>query len=177
MKLKFFVILVALLFSTVTAFANFYKYVDKEGNILFTDNLSEVPKNQRPGVIEYDEPENKTNSSKESGYAEKAAKIQPEEDRPVDNTSDDPAADFDNRKKALEHEYILLKEENTELANTKKNLKTNAEIERYNKKALLIKEKIEKYKKNEAELNAEIEKYNKSIRMDKRKDADAKANE
>lgn len=86
---------------------------------------------------------------------------------------------MNNRKNALEQEYILLKKENAELANTKKNLKTKAQVESYNKKALLIKEKIENYKKNKAELNAEIEEYNKSIQMDKedKKNNDAKADD
>ncbi len=179
MKLRLFIILIALLFSTVGAFAEFYKYIDKEENILFTDDLSEVPQNQRPGVIEYGEPEKKTESSKESGYAEESAEIQPEEDGPLDNTSNDPAANFGNRKNALEQEYILLKKENAELANTNKKLKTKAQVERYNEKVLLIKEKIEHYKKNRAELNAEIEEYNKSIQIDRedKKNNDAKVDD
>ncbi|MCD6271804.1 MAG: hypothetical protein J7K30_02900 [Deltaproteobacteria bacterium] len=179
MKLKLFIILIALLFSTVGAFAEFYKYIDKEGNILFTDNLSEVPQNQRPGVIEYGEPEKKIESSKESGYAEESAEVQPEEDGPLDNTSNDPAANFNNRKNALEQEYILLKKENAELANTKKNLETKAQVESYNKKVLLMNEKIENYKKNKAELNSGIEEYNKSIQMDRedKKNNDAKADD
>ena len=55
MKLKLFVILITLLFSTAAAFAEFYKYIGKEGNILFSDNLSEVPQNQRPVVRNGDE--------------------------------------------------------------------------------------------------------------------------
>jgi hypothetical protein len=161
MKLRLFIILITLLFSTVGAFAEFYKYIDKEGNILFTDDLSEVPENQRPGVIEYGEPEKKT------GLSEESVEIQPGEDGQLDNTTNDPAADLNHRKNALEQEYILLKKEKEELVNTKKNLKTKAQIENYNKKVLLIKEKIEHYQKNRDELNAEIEKYNKSIQKHK----------
>jgi len=169
MKLKFFVILIMLLFSTAAAFAEFYKYVDKEGNILFTDNLSEVPQKQRPVVAEYDETKNQTDSSKKSEYAEETG-----EEESVGNTSNYPAVDFNNRRKALEQEHILMKKENAEIANIKKNLKTKAEIESYNKKVLLMKEKIRKFQKNQTKLNTEIEKYNKSIQIDK-KDNDTRA--
>ena len=161
MKLKLFVILITLLFSTVAVFAEFYKYVDKEGNILFTDNLSEVPKNQRLGVLEYDETKKQTDSSKQSGDTEEA------EEEFVDNTSNDHPVDFDNRRKALEQEHLVLKKENEELANIRKNLKTKAQIESYNKKVLSINEKIKNLKKNRNTLNVEIEEYNKSIQMDK----------
>lgn len=77
MKLKLFIILIALLFSTVGAFAEFYKYIDKEGNILFTDNLSEVPENQRPGVIEYGEPEKKPSRLKNPGMLKSPQKFSP----------------------------------------------------------------------------------------------------
>ena len=178
MKLKLFVILITLLFSTAAVFAEFYKYVDKEGNILFTDNLSEVPQNQRPVVAEYDETKNQTDESKKSGYAKETAENQPEEES-VDNTNNDPVVDFNNRKKALEQEHILMEKENAELANIKKNLKTKAQIESYNKKVLSMNEKIKNFTKNRTKLNTEIEEYNKSIQMDKKekKDNDVRADD
>ncbi len=158
MKLKFFIILIFLSFAVPAAFAEFYKYIDPEGNILFTDDLSEVPANQRPGVKEYTEPETKTG---QPGNIKEAEKIV--ENEPVDIRSNKDEPDFDKRKKILEQEYILLKKENTDLANTRKKLKTKAQIVEYNKQALLIKNKIENYKQNKAALNAEIDAYNKSL--------------
>jgi hypothetical protein len=158
MKLKFFIILIVLSLAAPEAFAEFYKYIDPEGNILFTDDLSEVPANQRPGVKEYTEPEKKTG---QPDKIEKAEEIVENEPVAIESNEDEP--DFDKRKKMLEQEYILLKKENTALAGTRKKLKTKAQIVEYNEQALLIKNKIENYKQNKAELNAEIDAYNKSL--------------
>ena len=49
-------ILAMLVLTPNTAKADFYKYVDKNGNIVFTDDLSTIPKNQRSKAEKYDEP-------------------------------------------------------------------------------------------------------------------------
>ncbi len=60
--------------------AEFYRYVDKEGNVRFTDNLANVPVDQRSKVNEYDEatqesrPGEKTEMRRQEGYQEETVK-------------------------------------------------------------------------------------------------------
>ena len=60
--------------------AEFYRYVDKEGNVRFTDNLANVPVDQRSKVDEYDyashplRPEEKTEIRREEGYHQETVK-------------------------------------------------------------------------------------------------------
>ena len=50
--LKIFIIISFLMFS-VSAAAEFYKYVDEEGNTRFTDDINQVPEAQRAKIRSY----------------------------------------------------------------------------------------------------------------------------
>jgi len=73
MKTIYFLIVVALIGFPYQALADFYRYVDKNGVRRFTDNLSEVPEDQRPKVHRYSEQE----ASKPEAPAEKPSKSVP----------------------------------------------------------------------------------------------------
>ena len=49
---KWIILLILVLFS-IPASAEFYKFIDEEGNVQFTDDLTKVPLNQREGVRKY----------------------------------------------------------------------------------------------------------------------------
>ena len=50
MKLIKLLILIAIMLIAVQAPAEIYKYVDDEGNVYFTDDLNQVPADQREGL-------------------------------------------------------------------------------------------------------------------------------
>ena len=53
---KYVLILIAISFALVTqANADFYKYVDENGNVVFTDNIGNIPENQRSKVNTFKE--------------------------------------------------------------------------------------------------------------------------
>ncbi|MBE9582728.1 MAG: DUF4124 domain-containing protein, partial [Proteobacteria bacterium] len=56
MKLRQCVIVLILTIFPALASAEFYKYVDKNGSVRFTDNLANVPADQRSQVDEYEDP-------------------------------------------------------------------------------------------------------------------------
>ncbi|MEJ2657523.1 MAG: DUF4124 domain-containing protein, partial [Desulfobacterales bacterium] len=52
--LKWFISLALVLFS-ISASAEYYKYIDQNGNVHYTDDLTDVPENQRTDINEYNE--------------------------------------------------------------------------------------------------------------------------
>jgi hypothetical protein len=50
--LKIFVLISFILFS-VNASAEFYKYTDEDGNVRFTDDINQVPEEQRSKIRSY----------------------------------------------------------------------------------------------------------------------------
>ena len=63
--LKIFIIITFLMFS-VSASAEFYKYVDDEGNVRFTDDINQVPEAQRAKIRSYIESENQESDEQEA---------------------------------------------------------------------------------------------------------------
>ena len=63
-----------MLFFTTAVSAEFYKYLDKDGNVRFTNDYFQIPKDQRDGMQEYSEYQKKTGEA-----AERTEKAEPSE--------------------------------------------------------------------------------------------------
>jgi hypothetical protein len=72
MKWQWVLPVVAWIAMTASADAEFYKYRDNNGVLLFTDNLAEVPLNQRPGAQSYKEADDYLTPYQKKERAEKA---------------------------------------------------------------------------------------------------------
>ena len=59
MKYLPWVLAILLIFSALPAAGEFYKYVDENGNTRFTDDINQVPPQQRKGISSYAESESK----------------------------------------------------------------------------------------------------------------------
>jgi len=160
---KLFIFLILVLFSA-SASAQFYRYVDKEGNILFTDDLSLVPKNQRAGVREYFEVKSDTDDEKQD--AKKAEKPQPlaeekqAEGQYAANGLDEIARSLDRKKEELEKEYKAMMKEKEQLEKDKIKIRSKKGIKKYNEGTLKLNEKIENYEIKREAFNVEVGKYN-----------------
>ncbi len=76
MKLWRLMVVLVVLGYPVFVEAEFYKYVDQDGRVQFTDNLANVPLDQRPGVQEYEDAPLRTTREKpkkEKGDGEKTS--------------------------------------------------------------------------------------------------------
>ena len=66
-NIPIFIIIVLL---SAPASAQFYKYIDEDGNIRFTDDINQVPENQRATVKSYEEAVSDTGVAKEAGQSD-----------------------------------------------------------------------------------------------------------
>jgi len=150
-----------------TAFAEFYKYTDQNGNVRFTDDLGKVPEDQRPNATSYE--------SSKSSVPGPASKKESETDQ-VSAGSDANANTTDNstdeqiksKKDALSKEYQSLMEEKAGLDAEWNGAKTTLEKHQINQKRNELNKKITQYEEKRKTLNAEIEAHNASINKDKK---------
>lgn len=123
------------------AFAEFYKYKDENGKIRFTDDLSQVPEDQRQKLGIYDEP---------ADFG-----IEPEK-----------PAESEEKNKPKPPTYKQLKEEEEALAKELDELKKEKEKlpapddKSYRTKVDRLNKKIQEYEEKRAAYNKKVKEYN-----------------
>lgn len=158
-------ILAMFVLTPIEAKADFYKYIDENGNIIFTDNLSKIPKNQRNKVEKYHEPP-PISQSKESviDNAQKLDSKDNTEKSATDEAMKVKREALEKRQTQLEQEYEVLMKEKTALEHQKDEAKGRDEIKKYNEHVRLFSDKLNKYNEKRMSLETEITEYNHAIK-------------
>jgi len=142
-----FMICVLYLWSAAVVSAEYYRYVDKSGVKHYTDDLSEVPSDQRPNLSVY-----------------KSIQSPPEKKTPEKDTTE--------AKDTLTHESLILKEnklaeeyevlvkKNKALAEERETL----EDKEYNELVTQLNSEIKQYREKRKAFKALVEQYNKQIK-------------
>ena len=158
--------LLLLLFS-VSASAEYYRYIDKDGNVHYTDDLTNVPENQRTDINEY-------TGFQGGPYDQQKDEQEIEKKQPILDKeqvkSGQDTADFSETKKRLdqvkeklEAEYSALMAEKKEIAENKNKYRSKSRAKKYNKIILKFNEKIEDYERRKKLFNEDVEKYNQRV--------------
>lgn len=159
----------------VPAHGEFYKYRDENGVMRFTDNLVEVPVDQRPGVGRYKEadddltPEDLEKQAKaraaaiESRRAEAAEVLdQATEETPAaeETGTIKTAAELNQRNNELFEAYQALDRERQELKKQGANIRTRAASNVHNQKVRALNKRFEAYKKRQAAFQSQVDAFN-----------------
>jgi len=174
------VIIFLLLAGPVTA--QFYRYIDKNGDLRFTDDLSKVPAEQRSNIRKYNEPETgSAPSSKEAVRAiEKSLATSAEPSANHMQGAAATAADgtvsieelrarIEKMKWQLEAEYLTLAKEKDTLAKGKDSKRTREELVGYNKSVDAFNQRAENYDKMSSQLRKLADEYNAYVLEEKTK--------
>jgi flagellar motility protein MotE (MotC chaperone) len=123
--LRIFIIITLLIFS-VSAAAEFYKYVDEDGSVRFTDDINQVPEAQRAKIRSYVESENQDSAEQEvtqENQSEQAATDQqtnlPDQSDDASESLEDAKKQIDALKSEIDQEYEALMKEKQQLAKAK----------------------------------------------------------
>jgi hypothetical protein len=168
--------------------AEFYRFVDEKGKVHFTDDLANVPVEQRPKVYEYEEPYDQ--SAPEEGTERQEPQTEgPEEDLieteevrlqtevPTTEAQTTQAPAIEGEEKTLEQklretgarltkEYQALMKERERLDEIATRKLTRADQRELNKRIREYNSHTEDYEKRRAAFNKEVEDYNASIKKE-----------
>ena len=154
--------LLALLVLVSPASAEFYRYTDPHGNVIFTDDLSKVPKAQRSQAKMYEESVSQTPPSN-------APEMRPDEKSSSPASGEMDSLEAEGRrllstKERLDEEYKELAAENAKLKSEQKEAVTPDQIKAVNKKVVGFNTRFQAFQEKNAAYQAEAEAYNKRVR-------------
>lgn len=139
----------ALFLAALPASAEFYKYRDASGVLRFTDNLAEVPPDQRPNVSTYEGVQTSGDDPAKDAAAPASAEV---EKSAVVGTESGVKEDLQEERKRLEAIKQTLDKEREDLAREKEALKEERKRLRDERDARVYNEKVK-------ELNDRIAEY------------------
>ncbi len=161
-----FIFIIFLLFS-VNASAEFYKYLDENGDVRYTDDINQVPEEQRASANSYVESESEE-ALPEAQVTEASTAEQEQQENVAEVFEDDTGGEsleaakkrIDALKQKLDEEYKALLEEGKQLAKERKAAVTNEQKLEFNKKVDDYNKRGESYQANQKEYEDQIEAYN-----------------
>jgi len=184
--IKFLIILVIVLFA-IQAPAEIYKYIDEDGNVFYTDDVNQVPEDQRDSY----EPSIESNSAEDSagtnandaGKAKISELESSYEDEPesldgIDEGSEneenvallEDQQDLDAGRKRLEalkkeidNEYHKLVKEKAQLAEEKEKLVNREDVLRYNTRIENLNKRAEIYIQKGKQYKEQVDAYNERV--------------
>lgn len=143
-KLFFLIVTLSFLSSSIV-FAKYYSYTDSNGVKHFTDNLLEVPIDQRPQLNIH------------SGVQAPAKEEKPGKKEKPDSSENQVDLEFLQKKKEeLDLEYAVLSKNREELMNQKASLKPD----KYNELARNLNAKMKKYQEKHLAYETLVDQYN-----------------
>ena len=153
-------ILLALIVFAAPASAEFYKYIDEEGNVLFTDDLSLVPEKQRLGISEYVGTQGDVDKKQEEVQpkGELSSDQEGREEKIDADEFNKTREDLDRRRRALDEERMALDNERKALQEERENLHSTRAF-RSKSKSIHTRRKIDTLNERTQELNEKIENY------------------
>lgn len=162
------IITIALLFLVATALpvsAEFYRYKDEHGNVIYTDDLNKVPLDQREQVKSYEESVYRPPIVEKKDEAQGKAEEPGAEDKEYDRLR--------QQEEALNRERDALTKERDRLNQEKEKAVTPQQIKEYNRNIVDFNARIQAYEEKHKVFAAEVEKYN----AEKKAQEKAKQNE
>jgi hypothetical protein len=123
----------------------FFRYVDENGVVSYTDDLSKVPKKQRDDVKSFASVQQGINKNPDF---EKQASTDEGLYRNLDDSGTDENKGYDEFrliKESLEQDFELLNKEREDLAMERKQLNNEAAVRAFNQKASALNERIKAY--------------------------------
>ena len=164
------IICLSVVFFSATSSGEFYRYVDKDGNVHFTDDYALVPENQRKGLQPYTEFEKKDETKSDESVKKapsspptvQAPDLSPESVSDANKTLDETKKRLDAMGQELDVEYRNLIQERQALQEAQKKASKNA-IKAVNKKILELNKKVEDFKVRQSAYNKAVEGYNADI--------------
>ncbi len=168
--MKIGVSLIVLIFAAFPALglAEFYRYVDKEGNTYYTDDLSNVPADQRTKVDEYEElyiqsaPEKKSEIKKKTEIKkqQEGASKEPLSKKDEEGTKEEKLNKVGVK---LQAQYQVLMEEREQLDKATKGPLTRDERRELAEKIIDFNTRIKDHEKTRQAFDKEVKAYNTSI--------------
>jgi len=170
-RMKIFLFTILFILFLASSSIAFYEYIDEHGVTRYTDDINEVPVNQRYGKEEY----NEAKSSTEETTPE--TKNTTDTKSPTSANTKDKEIDYDAALESLkEKQQMMIKERKTieneddELLKDKLKLKPGDDVEEYNEQAAKLKERTKELDEKREEfnsrldiLNVEIAEYNEKV--------------
>lgn len=158
--IKLFLCLIIIFFST-TVSAEFYKYVDENGNTCFTDDFNKIPENQRAGLKGYEESESNSNidTVEKEAVKEKKALNDNENQEYLEKFHDR----LNNTRSQLLEEHKDIKKQREQNIEDRKNAKTTNDAQKINERIKKLNKRQEELKKKLDAFEAEKKEYNKKL--------------
>ena len=171
MKLINIPIFIIIVFLSAPASAQFYKYIDEDGNIRFTDDINQVPENQRATVKSYEEAVSDTDVATEADQSNGEVSTNAQQKAAAAGAAVDiDLGDLDaayNQLKALrqeiDKEYKDLVVEKETLAKGKAEAKTREQVLEYNAKVKQFNERAKVHQQKSKKYEAQVDAYNATV--------------
>jgi hypothetical protein len=154
--------------------AQFYKYKDADGTIRFTDDLSQVPPDQRESAPGYREAEPETARTPQT--PDPADPELPGTGNPIMELEAD-RRELSERREALEARFDEIQEEQERLKNKPRITQNPALVRQHNQEMAALRERIMAYEADRARYEAEVRAYNARLEAIQKEQAGAGAEE